>query len=106
MTSATSAPVSVPMIATPNRLKNQPTIQPTGLVTYDESPWPRIVWIPQLTDAPSELERQRLLDDRDQRGRDQDEDERAAEELGEEPPVDGARGRATGASRRAEAAGC
>ena len=33
MTSATSAPVSVPMIATPNRLKNQPTTQPSGLVT-------------------------------------------------------------------------
>src|SRR6478672_1089386 len=54
MTSATSAPVSVPMIATPNRLKNQPTTQPTGLVTYDESPWPRIVWTPQFIDAPSE----------------------------------------------------
>ena len=54
MTSATSAPVSVPMIATPKRLKNQPTTQPTGLVTNDESPWPRTVWIPQLTDAPSD----------------------------------------------------
>src|SRR5689334_861010 len=53
MTSATSAPVIVPTIATPNRLKNQPTTQPTGLVTYDESPWPRIVWTPQFSDAPS-----------------------------------------------------
>src|SRR3954468_61633 len=52
MTSATSAPVIVPMIATPNRLKNQPTTQPTGLVTYDESPWPRIVWMPQFMEAP------------------------------------------------------
>ena len=90
MTSATSAPVRVPMIAIPKRLKNQPTTQPTGLVTYDESPWPRIVWTPQLSDAPSEPNvsgfSTSVMIDR----RDQDEDERPEQELAEEPPVDGA----------------
>ena len=61
---------------------------------------------PPVDRRAERVERQRLLDDRDQRSGDQDEDERAAEELGEEAPVDRARGRATGASRRAGAAGC
>jgi hypothetical protein len=27
-------------------------LEPIGLVTNDESPWPRIVWTPQFSDAP------------------------------------------------------
>ena len=47
MTNATRAPVIVPSIATPKRMRSQLTSQPPGEVMYDESPWPKIVVIPQ-----------------------------------------------------------
>ena len=54
MTIATSAPVIIPSIATPNRISNQPIARPAGDVTNAESPWPRTVAIPQLNESNSD----------------------------------------------------
>ena len=51
MTNATSAPVIIPSMATPNRISSQPTIRPPGEVTKPGSPWPRTVAIPQLNES-------------------------------------------------------
>ena len=54
MTMATSAPVIIPSIATPNRISNQPTTRPPGEVTKSALPWPRTVAIPQLNESNSD----------------------------------------------------
>ena len=69
MTSATSAPVIVPMIATPNRLKNQPTTQPTGRRHVRRVALAEDRLDPPVDRVAERLERQRLLDERDQRPR-------------------------------------
>jgi hypothetical protein len=54
MTSATSAPVTVPRSATPNRISSQPTIRPPSDETYAASPWPSTVAKPQLNESNSD----------------------------------------------------
>ena len=54
MTIATSAPVIIPSMATPNRISNQPTTRPPGEVTKSALPWPRTVAIPQLNESNSD----------------------------------------------------
>ena len=54
MTSATSAPVIMPSMATPNRISNQPTTRPPGEVTKSALPCPRTVAIPQLNESNSD----------------------------------------------------
>ena len=51
MTNATSAPVIIPSMATPNRISNQLMTRPPGEVTNAASPWPRTVAIPQLNES-------------------------------------------------------
>ena len=51
MTIATSAPVIIPSIATPNRMSNHEIARPAGDETNAESPWPRTVAIPQLNES-------------------------------------------------------
>ena len=51
MTMATSAPVMVPRMATPNRMSNQLTTGRPSDVTNAESPCPSTVEIPQWTES-------------------------------------------------------